>query len=279
MDDIHSSLRTTLVACVIAAVWATAGFAADESPWSEDVRSATRIIAGSGKSGDAQLRAGVEIKMQPGWKTYWRYPGDSGVPPQFDFSGSENLNTATVLYPAPHLFTDETGQALGYKERVIFPLAVSPLQAGKPVRLRLKIDYAVCEKLCVPAEGRAELVLGPGNSGHNADLSAAEARVPKQVTAAQAGLTARRINAGSKSQVTVDLPARAGLPVELFVEGPTPKWALPIPKPAKSASDGRAQFNFDFDGTPPGTDPKDPVELTFTVVTGERAVEVKSRLD
>ena len=55
------------------------------------------------------LRAGIEIKLQPGWKTYWRYPGDSGVPPRFDFSGSENLKTAKVLYPAPHLFTDEAG--------------------------------------------------------------------------------------------------------------------------------------------------------------------------
>jgi DsbC/DsbD-like thiol-disulfide interchange protein len=231
------------------------------------------------KSGDAQLRAGIEIKMQPGWKTYWRYPGDSGVPPHFDFSGSENLKTATVLYPTPHLFTDETGQTLGYKERVIFPVVVSPQQAGKPVRLRLKIDYAVCEKLCVPAEGRAELVLAPGNSAHNADLSAAEARVPKQVTPAQAGLTARRVNAGSKPQVTVDLAAPPGQPVELFVEGPTPNWALPIPKSAKSGADGRAKFSFDLDGMPPGFDPKSQVDLTYTVVTGDRAVEVKSRLD
>ena len=237
------------------------------------------LLPAAARAATRSCARALRSRLQPGWKTYWRYPGDSGVPPQFDFSGSENLKTATVLYPAPHLFTDETGQTLGYKERVIFPLVVSPQQAGKLVRLRLKIDYAVCEKLCVPAEGHAELILGPGNSGHNADLSAAEARVPKQVTAAQAGLTARRVNAGSKSQVTVDLPARAGLPVELFVEGPTPKWALPIPKPAKSPSDGRAQFNFALDGTPPGTDPKDPVELTFTVVTGERAVEVKSRLD
>ena len=125
---------------------------------------AVRLVAGDSKNGDAQLRAGIEIKMQPGWKTYWRYPGDSGVPPQFDFSGSENLKAAEVLYPAPHLFTDETGQSLGYKERVILPLVVSPQQPGKPVRLRLKIDYAVCEKLCVPAEGRAELTLGPGDS-------------------------------------------------------------------------------------------------------------------
>ena len=279
MDVFHRSLRAVLAACVISAAWATPSLAADESPWSDDVRSATRLVAGGGKSGDAQLRAGVEIKMQPGWKTYWRYPGDSGVPPHFDFSGSENLKAATVLYPTPHLFTDETGQSLGYKERVIFPVVVSPQQAGKPVRLRLKIDYAVCEKLCVPAEGRAELVLAPGNSAHNADLSAAEARVPKQVTPAQAGLTARRVNAGSKPQVTVDLAAPPGQPVELFVEGPTPNWALPIPKPAKSGADGRAKFSFDLDGMPPGFDPKSQVDLTYTVVTGDRAVEVKSRLD
>jgi len=279
MDDIHRSLRAVLAACVISAAWATPSLAADESPWSDDVRSATRLVAGSGKNGDAQLRAGIEIKMQPGWKTYWRYPGDSGVPPHFDFSSSENLKTATVLYPTPHLFTDETGQTLGYKERVIFPVVVSPQQAGKPVRLRLKIDYAVCEKLCVPAEGRAELVLTPGNSARNTDLSAAEARVPKQVTPAQAGLTARRVSTGSKPQVTVDLAAPPGQSVELFVEGPTPNWALPIPKSAKSGADGRAKFSFDLDGMPPGFDPKSQVDLTYTVVTGDRAVEVKSRLD
>ena len=80
------------------------------------------------------MRAGVEIKMQPGWKTYWRYPGDSGVPPRFDFSGSENLKEAKVLFPAPHLFTDETGHSLGYKNSVIFPLVLAPQQPGKPVR-------------------------------------------------------------------------------------------------------------------------------------------------
>src|SRR5215475_2300855 len=188
MADIRTSLHTALIALGIAAFSATPGHAADESPWSEDIRSAVRIIAGTNKNGDAPLRAGVEIKMQPGWKTYWRYPGDSGVPPHFDFSGSENLKTATVLYPAPHLFTDETGQTLGYKEGVIFPLVVSPLEPGKPVRLHLKIDYAVCEKLCVPAEGRAELALSPADSALDSALAAAEARVPKQVTAAQLGL-------------------------------------------------------------------------------------------
>ena len=106
MANIHRSLRTALIASGIAAFSVTSGHAADESPWSEDIRSAVRIIAGTNKNADAPLRAGIEIKMQPGWKTYWRYPGDSGVPPQFDFSNSENLKSATVLYPAPRLFKD-----------------------------------------------------------------------------------------------------------------------------------------------------------------------------
>jgi DsbC/DsbD-like thiol-disulfide interchange protein len=279
MSDIHKSMCAALAACGIVAISSVMAGAADESPWSEDVRSSVRLIAGANKNGDVQLRAGIEIKMQPGWKTYWRYPGDSGVPPHFDFSDSENLKDVKVLYPAPHLFTDETGQSLGYKEKVIIPLAVSPQQPGKPVRLRLKIDYAVCEKLCVPAEGHPELVLGVDESSHNLELAAAESRVPKQVTAAQAGLTARRVNSGSKPLVTVDLGAPTNQTVELFVEGPTPQWALPIPKPVQAAPAGRAQFSFELDGLPPGVDPKGQLDLTFTVVTSERAIEVKTHLD
>ena len=279
MNNIHRPMCAALIACGIAVVSGGTVCAAGESPWSEDVRSAVRLVSGANNNGDAHLRAGIEIKMQPGWKTYWRYPGDSGVPPHFDFSGSENLKTATVLYPAPHLFTDETGQSLGYKDRIIFPLVISPRQPGKPVRLRLKADYAVCEKLCVPAEGRAELTLTPGDSSQDSALAAAEARVPKQVTAAQLGLTVRRTNNGTKPLVAVDLGAPAGNPIDLFVEGPTPQWALPIPKRSQTAPAGRAQFSFELDGLPPGVDPKGQVDLTFTVVTGERAVEVKTHLD
>jgi DsbC/DsbD-like thiol-disulfide interchange protein len=201
------------------------------------------------------------------------------VPPRFDFSGSENLKDAKVLFPAPHLFTDETGHSLGYKNSAIFPLMIAPQQPGKPVRLRLKIEYAVCEKLCVPAEGTAELTLGSGGSARNADLSAAETRVPRTVPAGQIGLTAKRINATAKPMVAVDLAAPAGQAVELFVEGPTPEWALPIPTPEPGVPTGHARFTFELDGLPPGVDPKGNFDLTFTVVTGERALEVKTHLD
>ena len=279
MNDIHRSLASTLAACGIAVVLGAPARAADKSSWSQDTRSAIRLIAGSSKSGAASLRAGIEVKLQPGWKTYWRYPGDSGMPPHFDFSDSENVKTVKVLYPTPHLFSDETGQSLGYKDRVIFPLEISPQQPGKPVRLRLKIEYAVCEKLCVPAEGSAELMLAPGDATQDSELKAAEARVPKLTTATQMKLTARRVRNGPKVLVAVELDAPADQPVEVFVEGPTPQWALPIPKPVRATPAGHAQFSFELDGLPPGTDPKGQFDLTFTVVTGERAVEVKSHLD
>lgn len=278
MKDIHKTLGLALAACGIALVSSGTAQAASESPWSQDIRSAIRLIAGSNKNSAPTLRAGIEIKLQPGWKTYWRYPGDSGVPPHFDFSGSENLKNAQVLYPAPHLFTDETGQSLGYKDKVIFPLAISARQPDKPVKLRVKIDYAVCEKLCVPAEGNAELTLAANDSAQDSALSAAEARVPKQITAEKAGLKAHRISGGAKPQVAVNLAASAGHPVEVFVEGPTPDWALPIPKP-QGTSAGRAQFVFELDGLPPGIDPKGQFDLIFTVVTDERVVEVKTHLD
>jgi len=218
--------------------------------------------------------------MQPGWHTYWRYPGDSGVPPRFSFAGSDNLASATVLFPAPHAFTDEAGTTIGYKGKVILPVSVVPRQKDKPVTLRAKIDYAVCEKLCVPAEARLELTLDPTSGADNAALAAAEARVPQPVSAAEAGLTARRANDDKrKPLVFVDLAADAGQQVALFVEGPTAEWALPIPKPAPGAPPGHQHFGFELDGLPPGVDPKGPFELTFTIVKGDRATEVKTHLD
>jgi DsbC/DsbD-like thiol-disulfide interchange protein len=279
MERMGKTLGVAIAACGIVTMLAGPARSADASPWTEDNHAAFRLIAGSNKQGDAVLRAGIEIKLEPGWKTYWRYPGDSGVPPRFDFSNSENLRSIKVHYPAPHLFTDDAGNSLGYKDGVTFPLSVTPKQPGKPVTLHVKLDYAICEKLCVPAEGSADLQLAPGASPQDTILAAAEARVPKPSSAAQSGLTVRRVNNAAKPLVMVDLKAPAGKPVQLFVEGPTAEWALPIPKPAPGAPEGHRQFGFELDGMPPGVDPKGQFELTFTVLEGEQAYEVKSHLD
>jgi len=279
MENIGRTLWSAAAACGIVVLLATPARTADDSPWREDSHSAFRLIAGANKEDAPTVRAGIEIKLAPGWKTYWRYPGDSGMPPRFDFSGSENLATAKVLYPAPHLFSDESGNSLGYKDNVTFPVQVTPKHPGKPVRLRVKLDYAICEKLCIPVEGSAELALAAGASAQDATLSAAEARVPAKVSAAQIGLTTRRVNNAFKPLVMVDLKAPPGTPVDIFVEGPTPDWALPIPKPAPGAPEGHQQFGFELDGLPPGVDPKGQFVLTFTVLEGARVIEVATHLD
>jgi DsbC/DsbD-like thiol-disulfide interchange protein len=278
MNTIYKYSYVALAACSLAIPPGAPAHAADVSAWSQDSKSAIRLIAGANKNGEPRLRAGIEIKLQPGWKTYWRYPGDSGVPPRFDFSGSDNLIAAKPLYPAPHLFTDETGNSIGYKDGVIFPVQVTPREPGKPVTLKLKIDYAVCEKLCIPAEGRAELTLAAGFSTQDKRLMAAEAQIPKQVSAAAAGLSLRRVNDAPKPLIAIELKA-PGNPVSIFAEGPTPEWALPIPKPAQGAPAGRQHFGLELDGLPPGVSPNGPFDLTFTVVEDGRAIEITTRLD
>ena len=262
--------------------------AADVSAWDNDIRSAVRLIGSATirESGGPVLRAGVEIKMQPGWKTYWRYPGDSGVPPVFDFAASENVKSATVLWPAPVRFSDGGGNSIGYKSAVIFPLRVVPLDAGKPVTLRLSLDYAVCETLCVPAKAKAELVLSGGTGSQEIALKAAEARVPKPGAwgdgpALMLRKAWRDITFG-KPKVFVEVAAPAGADVDLFAEGPTSEWALPLPEPIAGAAAGAKRFAFDLDGLPNGAKAEGAaIRLTATSGRGtiQEAIEAVFRLD
>lgn len=256
-------------------------FAADESPWGTDLHSATRLIAAAGDTQNRVLRAGIQIKLQPGWKTYWRYPGDSGVPPTFDFSGSENLKTATVLWPAPTRFADGGGNSIGYKGEVILPLRVVPQNTTKPVKLRLVLDYAICENLCVPVKAKAEIVLSGSAGAQDAAVKAAEARVPKTAVVGDGrslSIVAVRREAGPKPRIVVDVAAPAGAAVELFAEGPTAEWALPLPEPVAGGPATTRRFAFDLDGLPPGAKP-DGAMLRLTAVAGEQAIEVAFRLD
>jgi DsbC/DsbD-like thiol-disulfide interchange protein len=261
----------------MAPVWA-----ADASAWDRGVRSAVRLIAASAvtDSGEPTLRAGIEIKLDKGWKTYWRYPGDSGVPPRFDFKRSHNVRSVTVQWPAPHRFSDEGGQSIGYKDHLILPLRVVAADPAKPVMLRLDLDYAICEKLCVPAEAKAELVLPRGRTAHEAALAAARARVPKPSTVGAASTPAIRAVAhdAAAKRVTVDVAAGTSGTLDLFAEGPTPEWALPLPKPVPGAPDGTQRFAFALDGLPPDASPSGAT-LRLTAVAGDDAVEVTHRLE
>jgi DsbC/DsbD-like thiol-disulfide interchange protein len=258
----------------------TPTFAADASAWDGDQRSAVRLVAGGvrDEGGATIQRAGIEIRLGPGWKTYWRYPGDSGVPPRFDFSKSQNVKSVSVRWPAPERITDEGGTSIGYKHDIAFPLDVVPQDAGKPVALSLSIDYAVCEKLCVPAEGKAELTLNGRQGEPDATLAANEARVPKSATLGQDDALSVRTVKREGTHVAVDVVYPSGAQVELFAEGPAPDWALPVPSPVAGAPAGQQRFAFELDGLPPGMKPEGAT-LLLTAVAGEHAIEVPYRLD
>src|SRR5215468_1338291 len=159
-----------LAAAVFASSLPATSRAEDASPWQSEGHSAVRLLAGS-RSG-AVLLGGIAFQLQPGWKTYWRTPGDSGVPPRFDFSKSDNVEAVTVLWPAPLMFDDGAGgHVLGYHDKVVLPLRIVAKSADKPVTLRADINYAVCEKLCIPVEAKAELAFASVASTEDGNLS------------------------------------------------------------------------------------------------------------
>src|SRR5438445_6849587 len=136
-----------LAAALLASLTSLEARAEDASPWQRDGHSAVRLLAGS-RSG-AVLLGGIAFQLESGWKTYWRTPGDSGVPPRFDFSKSENIEAVTVLWPAPTKFDDGSGgYLLGYHNQVVLPLRIVAKNADKQMTLRANIKDVVFEKLC-----------------------------------------------------------------------------------------------------------------------------------
>ena len=252
--------------------------AQDASPWQRDSHSAVRLLAGS-RSGTVLL-GGIAFQLQPGWKTYWRTPGDSGVPPRFDFSKSENIEAVTVLWPAPATFDDGAGgHSLGYHGQIILPLRIVAKNADKPMMLRAAINYAVCEKLCIPVEANAELPITSVASTEDSALFAALDTVPKPANVGDPNpLTVRDVKREGKSTVLVDVVSPDSRELSLLVEGPTPDWGLPVPKLLEHSPPGVKRFAFQLDDLPPGIDPAGAA-LKLTLVGGDRAYEFNINLD
>ena len=267
-----------LAATLFAASLASVANAEDASPWQRDAHSAVRLLAGSRSGG--VLLGGIAIQLEPGWKTYWRSPGDSGVPPRFDFSKSDNVEAVTVLWPAPMKFDDGAGGfSLGYKKHVVLPLRIVAKNNDKPVTLRLHISYAVCEKICIPVEASSELTFSSVASTEDANLAAALDSVPKPVNIGDPiPVTIRHVRREGAKGVLVDVVAPEAKEISLFVEGPTPDWALPIPKLLENSPPGVKRFAFELEGLPPGAK-AEGAALKLTLVGGERAYEFNVNLD
>lgn len=274
-----SSIALAALAC-LASLRASAQ---DVSPWINDSHSSVRLIAGSRSGG--VLLGGIGFQLQPGWKTYWRTPGDSGVPPRIDFAKSDNVESVKILWPVPMKFPDGAGGiSFGYQNQVLLPLRIIAKSPDKPVTLRATINYAVCEKLCIPVEAQAELAFVSVASTEDSAIAAALETVPKPAKVGDAGPLAIRDVRREGKQVLVDVAVQndnnassKARDVQLFAEGPTPDWALPVPKLIKREADGLLHFAFELDGLPPGAN-ADGATLKLTVAGPSGAYEVHAIL-
>ncbi len=242
------------------------------SPWQPSTKSAARLIAAEGLQ-EGRYHAGVEIRLDPKTITYWRNPGEAGVPPVFDFSASVNVARAEVLYPAPKRLAEAGGvEAFGYVDGVTFPVLVTPKDAGQPVHLELELAYAACEKICVPAQAHASLDLRMTGGLSGGAIGRAESAVPLRLTTAAAGLALKGAAQGGKPGWSVTLPGKTMAAQDVFVEGPE-GWFFDS-KPGAAPG----EFAIVLAEAPKGAEmPRIPVTLTFT--GAGRAVEISAALD
>ena len=129
------------------------------------------IVPGGIAPSEGSYLIGLELDLPAGWHSYWRNPGDAGIAPRFSFETSSNLKALEVLYPAPERYFDGFSTSITYHDRVVFPLKVTPVDAGAPVELRLGLDYGYCREVCVPGHAALEADLNPADA-ENAELAA-----------------------------------------------------------------------------------------------------------
>jgi DsbC/DsbD-like thiol-disulfide interchange protein len=228
--------------------------------WAQGAKSQARLIAGG------PGLAGFEIKLAPGAITYWRDPGDSGLPPTLDFSASDNVASVEAKFPAPKRIKEaDGGEAFGYDGGVIFPLLVKPRDPAKPATLALQADFAVCEKVCLPAKAQLSLTLpAAGESPYASAMDAALAAVPRPVSPKDFGA----LEATGADSWRLCAPHEAGPARDLFVEPPEGWWLKVAPA---WGTNGQDCFTLNL-----GDKPKDaalPVALRFTLTGGTGAVE------
>jgi DsbC/DsbD-like thiol-disulfide interchange protein len=227
-----------------------------------------RFVAAGNLAPDG-YRAAIVIELAADTLTYWRNPGEAGVPPTFDWSASQNLATAEVSMPAPTRIKEAGGDVFGYMKRVAYAVRIEPADRGKPVRAALKMDYAACEKICIPMHAEAQAILAPdGKAGPDAaEVAAATALAPRKTPLDQVAAIAP-IAGAPKPSWRVESKIKDA--VDLFPEAPDGYFL-------ETARDG-AGFRLTLAERPNGRPPEVvPVRLTLTAPSG--AVEFDVRLD
>lgn len=136
--------------------------------------------------------AALHLVLAPGWKTYWRAPGEAGIPPRFDWAGSQNLASVAFHWPRPEIFDLNGFRTFGYHDELVLPIELTPRDRTQPIRVRAEVDIGVCDDVCVPMSLALSGDLAPGGAPVAA-IRQALADAPER--AASAGLSAARCDA------------------------------------------------------------------------------------
>lgn len=259
----------------------TAGAA--ETPWQDAKGASARLVTAVDGTGTlTEVPAGLHIRLEPHWKTYWRSPGDAGLPPALDWKGSENLGTPALAYPAPHRFQLFGLETYGYETEVVFPLTLPVAQPGQAQHLALAATVLVCSDICIPANFTFALDLPAGPASSDPDAANLIDRYANTVPGdgAAAGLaigtvaaTTQGPNGGLRIEATAREPFEAP---DLFVEG-APGDAFAAPRIA--TSEGGRRLVAEIDRVQAVNDPPKALAgspLVLTLVDGPRSVEAKA---
>jgi suppressor for copper-sensitivity B len=252
--------------------------AADQaSDWAATKQTKVRLVSAVGGTGAAKtVPLGLQFVLAPGWKTYWRSPGDAGLPLTLDWAGSTNLASADLAWPAPSRFTLLGLDTFGYENEVIFPIAAHPADPGKPLSLRLKANYLVCEKICIPYSANLTLDL-PASAAESTGFAQLIDRYRSEVPGEGASHGLRLASAtveGDEARPRLVVSIESAFAFEhpdLIVEGPAGLY-FPAPQRAIDPSGLRALFTIAVkrdENAPPlaGT------PLVLTVLDGRRGLE------
>lgn len=218
-----------------------------------------------------EIAAMLEIRLDKGWKTYWREPGGSGIPPQFDFSASEHFLPGEVIFPIPQKLEASGAVFAGYKGTVRFPFRGKMAKPGSKGMIRLNLLAGVCEEICIPATAQFEIPFSDllaSDFGSDMEIKEAFAKVPVEPSD---DFKIIRASQGEGDRLTIEVKVpEDGAEAALFAEGPM-GWYLP---PAKQVSteNGISIFSLDITNVPDGADPAE-TKLRYTVVQGDKGIE------
>lgn len=164
----------------------------------------------TGQFDGTYYQMGLHVSLDKGWKTYWRNPGEAGVPPSVT-AESANFESLRIDFPLPTRFKDESGEAIGFHDEVVFPLYLKPKDPSKPVITKLSAFFGVCDQVCIPAKLESEMTFSSETVADNAALlSRWQSKVPKPATI----VLAQKISDG---HLVLDLTQKFD---DLFIEGP-----------------------------------------------------------